>query len=332
MTATTAPAEVNWSGTYTYRATQVHRPRSVAEVQDLVRAGGRLHPLGTRHSFNGVADGDALVSVAELDGSAVVDPAARTVTVPAGMRYGDLARVLEAKGWALDNLASLPHISVAGSVATATHGSGNDNQSLASAVVGLVLVDGTGEVVRLGSDSPDLPGAVVALGALGVVVELTLAIEPSYQMRQDIYERLPWSSLTGSFADVMGAGYSVSAVTDFAGDTVEMLWVKSRTEGATEMPASLFGATAAPEQRHLTRGNDPRACTPQLGEPGPWYDRLPHFRLEFTPSSGAEIQSEWLMDRAHAADVIEALRSIGPRSRRRSGARRSGRSPPRGCG
>ena len=197
MTATTAPAEVNWSGTYTYRATQVHRPRSVAEVQDLVRAGGRLHPLGTRHSFNGVADGDALVSVAELGGSAVVDPAARTVTVPAAMRYGDLAGVLEAKGWALDNLASLPHISVAGSVATATHGSGNDNQSLASAVVGLTLVDGTGELVRLGSDSPDLPGAVAALGALGVVVELTLAIEPSYQMRQDIYERLPWPSLTG---------------------------------------------------------------------------------------------------------------------------------------
>ncbi len=314
MTADTMSAEVNWSGTYAYRASQVHRPRNVAEVQHLVRAAGRLHPLGTRHSFNGVADGDALLSVAGLGGSAVVDPEARTVTVPAAMRYGDLARVLEPAGWALANLASLPHISVAGSVATATHGSGNANQSLASAVTGLVLVDGTGRLVRLGPDSPDLPGAVVGLGALGVVVELTLAIEPSYPMRQDIYERLPWSALTESFADVMGAGYSVSAVTDFAGDTVEMLWVKSRMDAATEpLPATLFGATAATEQRHLTRGNDPHACTPQLGEPGPWYDRLPHFRLEFTPSSGAEIQSEWLLDRAYAADVIEALRSIGPR-------------------
>ena len=153
----------------------------MAEVQDLVRAGGRLHPLGTRHSFNGVADGGALVSVAELGGSAVVDPDARTVTVPAAMRYGDLARVLEAQGWALDNLASLPHISVAGSVATATHGSGNANQSLASAVVGLTLVDGTGERGPDRRGLPDLPGAVVALGALGVVTELTLAVEPTYR-------------------------------------------------------------------------------------------------------------------------------------------------------
>jgi xylitol oxidase len=313
MTASSGVAEVNWSGTYRYRADQVHTPRTLAELQQLVRSGGRLHPLGTRHSFNGVADGDALVSVAELGGSAVVDPMAHTVTVPAGIRYGDLTPVLERAGWALDNLASLPHISVAGSVATATHGSGNTNQSLAAAVAGMVLVDGTGTLVRLGPDSPDLAGAVVGLGALGVVVELTLAIEPAYQVRQDVYERLPWTALTESFADVMGAGYSVSAVTDFAGDTVEMLWVKSRTDTAADMPAVLFGATAATEQRHLTHGNDPYACTPQLGLPGPWYDRLPHFRLEFTPSSGAEIQSEWLMDRAQAADVIEALRSIGPR-------------------
>ena len=313
MTAPPRVAEVNWSGTYTYRAAQVHRPRSVAELQELVRSGGPLHALGTRHSFNGVADGSALVSVAELAGSAVVDPETRTVTVPAAMRYGDLARVLEGQGWALDNLASLPHISVAGSVATATHGSGNDNRSLASAVVGLTLVDGTGELVRIGPDSPDLPGAVAALGALGVVTEVTLAIEPTYQVRQDVYERLPWSALTESFAAVMGAGYSVSAVTDFAADSVEMLWVKSRTDTVAEMPATLFGASAAPEQRHLTRGNDPSACTPQLGEPGPWYDRLPHFRLEFTPSSGSEIQSEWLMDRAYAAEAIAALRTLGPR-------------------
>ena len=314
MTAPARVAEVNWSGTYRYRADRVHTPATVAELQGLVRSGGRLHALGTRHSFNGVADGDALVSVAGLGGAAVVDPAARTVTVPAAMRYGDLVGVLQGQRWALANLASLPHISVAGSVATATHGSGNANRSLASAVTGLVLVDGTGTLVRLGPESPDLAGAVVGLGALGVVVEVTLAVEPTYLVRQDVYERLPWAALTGSFAAVMGAGYSVSAVTDFAGDSVEMLWVKSRvTAQAEPMPARLFGASAATEQRHLTRGNDPRSCTPQLGEPGPWCDRLPHFRLEFTPSSGAEIQSEWLMPRSAAPEAIEALRAIGPR-------------------
>ncbi len=77
------------------------------------------------------------------------------------------------------------------------------------------------------------------------------------------------------------------------------------------MPAELFGAVAATEKMHLTRGNDPTFTTPQLGEVGPWSDRLSHFLLEFTPSSGAEIQTEYLMDRQHAPAAIEALRGLG---------------------
>jgi xylitol oxidase len=226
------------------------------------------------------------------------------------MRDGDLARHLQEAGWALSNLPSLPHISVAGSVATATHGSGNANQSLASAVTGVSLVTGTGDLVRIDHMSPDFPGAVVHLGALGVVTEIRLAIEPSFQLRQVVYEHLPWDQLTGSFGEVMGAGYSVSAITDFAGDDLDMLWVKSRVHD-DPMPDELFGARAATQKLHMTRGNDPLHCTPQLGEPGPWYERLPHFLLEFTPSSGAEIQSEYLLDRRYASQVIEALRELG---------------------
>ena len=312
--ASTATPELNWSGTYTYRAQQVHRPSTVDELQRLVEtASSTLHALGTRHSFNDIGDAVGLVSLEALPGNMKIDEEARAVSVPAGMRYGDLARHLEGSGWALSNLPSLPHISVAGSVATATHGSGNANQSLASAVTAMSLITGTGDQVRIDQTSPEFAGAVVHVGALGVVTELTLAIEPTFQVRQDVYEHLPWDQLTGSFDDVMNAGYSVSAITDFASDDLDMLWVKSRLDDGqpASMPTELFGAKAATEKMHVTRGNDPVHCTPQLGIPGPWYERLPHFLLEFTPSSGAEIQSEYLLDRRYASSAIEALRRLG---------------------
>jgi alditol oxidase len=306
--------ELNWSGTYTYAAQQIHRPGTIAELQRLVEtASSSLHALGTRHSFNDIADAAGIVSLEALPGSVRIDEDSHTVSVPATMRYGDLAWYLHKAGWALSNLPSLPHISVAGSVATATHGSGNANQSLASAVTGMSLISGSGDEVRIDHTSPEFAGAVVHLGALGVATELTLAIEPTFEVRQVVYEHLPWEQLTSSFQEVMGAGYSVSAITDFAGDDVDMLWVKSRVEDDPRagLPDELFGARAAAEKLHVTPGNDPQHCTPQLGEPGPWYERLPHFLLEFTPSSGAEIQSEYLLDRKYASQVIEALRGLG---------------------
>jgi xylitol oxidase len=306
--------ELNWSGTYSYAARQLHRPRTSGELQRLIEAArSSLHALGTRHSFNDIADADGLISLEAMPGEVIIDQDAQAVSVPAGVRYGDLARRLQESGWALSNLPSLPHITVAGSVATGTHGSGNANQSLASAVTALSLIAGTGDRVWIDHTSPDFAGVVVNLGALGVVTELTLAIEPTFEVRQDVYEHLPWDLLTGSFEEVMSAGYSVSAITDFAGDDVDMFWVKSRlVDGQpSSMPAELFGARAATEKLHVTRGNDPVHCTPQLGEPGPWYERLPHFLLEFTPSSGAEIQTEYLMDRAYAGAAIERLRELG---------------------
>lgn len=313
----------NWSGTYVYRAAELHRPRSVDELQELIGRGKPVHALGTRHSFNDVADSAELISLSDLPGEVAIDSTRRTVRVPSGVRYGELTAQLEVAGWALANLASLPHISVAGSVATATHGSGNANQSLASAVVAMTMVDGRGELVEVTEDDPAFAGLVVHLGALGVVTDLTLRIEPSFLVRQDVYQNLPWPQLDDSFEAILGAGYSVSVITDFARDDVDLLWVKTRIDPGTDsasgqemgarssMPPTLFGATAATEKLHMTRGNDPRFCTPQLGEVGPWSERLAHFLLEFTPSSGAEIQSEFLMDRRHGPDAIEALRGLG---------------------
>jgi alditol oxidase len=304
----------NWSGTYRYQAHTIHQPRTVDELQALIARGGSLHALGTRHSFNDIADAPELISLTELPGEPVIDATARTVTVPARIRYGELAVLLQEAGWALSNLASLPHISVAGSVATATHGSGSGNPTLASAVNAMTLISGTGDLVHLDHDSPDFAGAVVHLGALGVVTELELAIEPTYNMRQDLYQRLPWDTLTGSFEEVMNSGSSVSVVSDFAADTAQLLWVKTRLvdDEPRQMPGILFGATAATEQLHMTPGNNPLHCTPQLGEPGPWCDRIPHFLLGYNPSTGSEIQSEYLLDRRHATGAVEALRELGP--------------------
>uniref|UniRef100_UPI0020297A2B FAD-binding oxidoreductase n=1 Tax=Actinotalea sp. C106 TaxID=2908644 RepID=UPI0020297A2B len=126
----------NWAKNHTYRAGTVHEPRSVEEVQALVRdaraRGVRgLRALGSRHCFNDVADGAELVALGSLEPEIEVDAEARTVRVGGGVRYGTLAEHLHARGWAVHNLASLPHISVAGAVATATHGPGDARRNLA---------------------------------------------------------------------------------------------------------------------------------------------------------------------------------------------------------
>jgi xylitol oxidase len=223
------------------------------------------------------------------------------------MRYGELAGRLRDEGVALANLASLPHISVGGAVATATHGSGDANGNLATAVAGLELVCGTGELLTAARGDPGFDGLVVGLGALGAVTRLTLDVEPAYQVRQRAFEGLAWAALFDHLDEVTSAGYSVSLFTHW-GRTVDQLWVKSRvTEAPEEVRGELFGAVAATQDRHPILGLDPVNCTRQLGVPGPWSDRLPHFRMGFTPSSGEELQSEYHLPREHAVAALEAL-------------------------
>jgi xylitol oxidase len=307
-------SERNWAGNVVYRARTLHRPASVAELQELVAGAARIRVLGSRHSFNEIADCDELVSLERLSADVRVDRASATASCGAGVTYGEFSRALEAHGLALANLGSLPHISVAGSVATATHGSGDRRGNLATSVAGLELVTSAGELVALRRGDADFDGCVVALGALGAVTRVTLDVEPAYRVSQSVYEGLPWRALAERFDEVSAAGDSVSVFTHW-GEDAGQLWVKRRLDdGADGLPAppELFGARAATRQLHPIPGADPRACTPQLGAPGPWHERLPHFRLEFTPSAGEELQSEYLLPRAHAAAAIEALRPLEP--------------------
>jgi alditol oxidase len=302
--------ETNWAGNYRYQAARLHRPSTLEQLQEVVAGAPQIRVLGSRHSFTGIADSAELVSLRELPADVAVDHDAGTVTCPAGLTYGELAQALEREGVALANLASLPHISVAGAVATATHGSGDGNGNLATAVAGLELVTSSGELRQASRGDPDFDGLVVGLGALGAVTRLTLDVEPAYQVRQRVFEGLAWDALHEHFDEITAAGYSVSVFTRW-GEAVDQVWVKRRVTGDPEpVEDDLFGAAAATVDRHPIIELDPVNCTPQLGVPGRWSDRLPHFRMGFTPSSGAELQSEYLVPRGHAAAAIAAVHAL----------------------
>ena len=286
----------------------MHRPASVEQAQEIIAAAERIHVLGSRHSFTGIADSAELVSLAELPVQCELDRTRRSVRVTGAIRYGELAERLTAAGLALHNLASLPHISVAGAVATATHGSGETNGNLATAVSAVELITSDGEIVTSTREDPEFDGIVVGLGALGAVLRLTLDVEPGYEVSQRVYRDLEWAALFENFDEIMRAGYSVSVFTLW-GERVHQVWIKRRGSWY-EAPATLFGAPAATADLHPIPGLDPANCTAQLGLPGPWSDRLPHFRMGFTPSSGEEIQSEYLIPHRHAVDAIESVRAL----------------------
>jgi alditol oxidase len=268
--------------------------------------------LGSRHSFTGIADADELISLQALTTPVPVDRSAGTVTVSGGLSYGALVQRLDDEGLALHNLASLPHISVAGAVATATHGSGVRNGNLSTAVAALQIVTSDGEVGTASRGDRDFEGMVVGLGALGVVTQLALDVQPAFEVRQHVFEGLGWDALAAHFDEIVSSGYSVSVFTRWQ-ETVDQVWVKTRIDEPE--PAELFGARPATVDRHPILELDPAACTPQLGRPGPWSDRLPHFRMGFTPSAGEEIQSEYLLPRRHAEAAIDAVRALAERIR-----------------
>jgi xylitol oxidase len=308
-------AGATWAGTHRFTAPQLVEATSIAQVQAVVRAGGRVRALGTRHSFTDLADTTGtLVTVLGLPARPVLDEPARTVTVGAGTMYGVLADWLQQRGWALHNLGSLPHISIGGATATGTHGSGIANGSLATAVAAIEFVDASGNLVTVSRADPDFAGYVVGLGGYGVVVRLTLDIEPTFQVRQDVYRGLPWDVVLADFDVVAAAAYSVSLFTDWCGPTLEQSWLKTRLgDGPGEMPATWLGAvrSSRSDARLVEATSD--NLTAQAGRPGPWSQRLPHFRFDTGPSNGNEIQSEYFVDRRDAAGALTALRDLGDR-------------------
>ncbi len=305
----------NWAGNYTYRAAQIHAPETVEQVQELVTRSNKVKALGTRHSFNDIADSSGdLISLEHFDKILNLDRERRTVTVEAGVRYGRLARWLHDAGYALHNLASLPHISVAGAVATATHGSGDRHGNLATAVSAMELVTGNGELMFLSRehDREQFEGAVVGLGGLGVITKLILDISPTFLMQQDVYENLPFTAVEDHYDELTSSLYSVSLFTNWQDSAFNQVWLKRHVPDGISVKAEpeLFGARLAINHLHPITMLSAENCTEQLGVCGPWFERLPHFRMEFTPSSGAELQSEYFVPRQHVFAALQAINSM----------------------
>ena len=313
MTETHAP-ERNWAGTYTYRAEKLHRPTTMEQVQQIVAKAASVHVLGSRHSFNDIADSLELLSLENLPADVVVDHEAHTVSCGGGVTYGTSGQDVERRGGgpAHARIAS-PHLR-RGAVATATHGSGVTCGNLATAVAGLEIVTSGGEIIKASRGDPDFDGLVVGLGALGAVTRITLDVQPAYEVKQRVFEGLSWKALSDHFDEITSCGYSVSIFTRW-GEMHDQVWIKSRTDEPDRVEGDLFGAVAATVDRHPIVELDPTPCTPQLGRPGLWSDRLPHFRMGYTPSSGEEIQSEYLVPRRHAMGAIEAVRALADRIR-----------------
>ncbi|MEY2399922.1 MAG: alditol oxidase, partial [Ilumatobacteraceae bacterium] len=309
--------ERNWAGNVEYGSSRFDAPTSVAEVQSIVRASKKVRAVGSRHSFNTIADttGDQ-VSLASLERIVELDTQAQTVTVDGGVKYGELATRLHEHGWALANLASLPHISVAGACSTATHGSGAGNGNLATAIQAIELVTASGDLVDVSrDDDPKLMDALtVGLGALGIVTRLTLAVEPTYSVSQRVYEHLPMATAGDRLDEIMGDGYSVSLFTSWRGDYVEQMWRKQRVVDVGDDDdggsSPRYGAMPATRNVHPIVELSAEPCTEQMGVAGPWHERLPHFRMGFTPSSGEELQSELFVARADAPAAMETLTGL----------------------
>ena len=305
----------NWARNYTYSAARWHSPKTVEQVQELAVRGRKLKALGTRHSFNNIADTvEDVISLEHFDRVVGLNRERRTVTVEAGVRYGQLCKYLHHEGFALHNLASLPHISIAGACATATHGSGDQNGNLATSVAALEMVTASGEMVVLSRDhgGDNFHGTVIGLGALGVVTKLTLDLLPAFEVRQVVYENLPVALLEKNFDTIFSSAYSVSLFTDWRTARINQVWLKGRVlDNAPFMPEpEWLGATLATDDRHPIAGHPAVHCTKQMGIAGPWHERLPHFRLEYMPSSGEELQSEYFVPRPHAFAAIDAVAQL----------------------
>ena len=298
----------NWSGNITY-GTNVEEATTLEQIRFIIDSNDKLKVLGSRHCFNTIADSrHHLISLRQMR-AITLDSEAKTVTVEAGVTYGQLGPYLDQKGFALHNLASLPHISVAGACTTATHGSGETNGNLATAVSGIEFLNATGDLVKLGrADGEAFNGAVVGLGAIGVITRVTLKVEPTYNVRQYVYQDLPLAQMKEHFDAIQASGYSVSLFTDWQNGNIREVWVKTREPFAA--PEHFFGARLATRDVHPISELSPENCTQQMGVPGPWYDRLPHFKMGFTPSAGKELQSEYLVPRRNAVDAILAVERL----------------------
>jgi xylitol oxidase len=312
-TETVHVGRTNWAGNYTYSTDNLVAPKTVEELQELIKSYKKVKGLGTMHCFNGIADSKFnQISTAALNKVISLDKENETITVESGIKYGEFCEYLDKNGFALHNLASLPHISVAGACSTSTHGSGINNGSLATAAIALEMVNGKGEVVRLTKEKnrEEFLMAIVSLGALGIITKVTLQVQPTFKMKQVVYQNMPMAALEKDFEKIMASGYSVSLFTDWKNKNVSEVWIKVKSDDVKEFAPEFYGAKLANKNLHPIASADPVNCTDQMGVDGTWFERMPHFKMGFTPSSGKELQAEYFVNIKDAYQAFMAVEKL----------------------
>ncbi len=304
----------NWARNLEFSAGEFLEINSISQLQEVINNSDKVKVLGTGHSFSPIADtSGSLISIKKLDPEIHIDSKMQTVSVSAGTSYAQLARYLEANGWALENLASLGEITVAGAIMTGTHGSGSSNTVLSNAVVEIEMILASGEKLLLNQQNlEEFNGFIVSFGALAVFTRLKLKIVKSFSIKQIVYENITSKSVSEYFDEIFDNAYSVSYFNSWAKNSTGQIWMKFLSDKDTStLPKNAFGGNLAVANQHPVKVNDPSTCTEQMGAPGKWLYRLPHFKLDSSPASGDEVQTEYLVDRKYVKEYIEELSLIG---------------------
>lgn len=304
----------NWAGNLTFSAREFIEVNSISKLQQVVSSSQAVKVLATGHSFNAIGDTtETLISIKNLSNGIEIDSQNAQALISAGMAYADAARYLESNGWAFSNMASLGEVTIAGAISTGTHGSGSNNGVLSTSVVGLEIVLGSGELITIDqSNSEEFAGFVVSLGALGVFTKIKMRIIPSFSVKQFVYENIGIQVVAENFDTVFNSAYSVSYFSNWAKNSTGQIWMKFLDDSSSDnLSDNWLGANQAKAKQHPVKINNPDPCTDQLGISGKWLYRLPHFKLDSSPASGDEVQTEYLVDRKYVNEYIQDLRAIG---------------------
>lgn len=304
----------NWAKNITFSSQNFVEIENITQLQKIIESSNKLKVVGTGHSFSEIADTTGtLVSLKNLDSEIEIDEISQTVKVAAGTSYANLAKYLEKNGWAVANLASLGEITIAGAIMTGTHGSGSNNKVLSDSVVAIEMILASGDKLVIDrKDFAQFPGFVVSFGALAVFTKLTLKIVKSFSVKQVVYENIPIQSILENFNEIFDTPYSASYFSNWSPKNTGQIWMKFLDNNKfPELKSNAYGGNLAKSNQHPVKVNQPDNCTEQMGVSGKWLYRLPHFKLDSSPASGDEVQTEYLVDRKHVQSYINELMKIG---------------------
>lgn len=287
----------NWGGNFNYSTQNIQYPRSVAEVQQIVKNAGKLRVVGSRHSFSKIADSECtMLSTIGLNKIIGINGSIPSVTVQGGLTYTDLLTSLNTAGFALPNLASLAEISVGGAASTNAHGTGVANQALANHIRSMEIVLANGSLLTIGPNDPRLKGMAAGLGAFGVVTQLELKLVPAFNITTYTYVNMPVQNSYENFAALQNMGFGVLLVNMFTAPdawNIAIVYARSDANNTAMLTSNLFGGT----------------LVSQTTQPS-YLALLSIAQIGLSGVDGNEIQTEYFVPISKAVEAIKAVTAV----------------------